>query len=753
MEKVLKEAYKLQHFHSKKMEGYGSHNYKITGNDHNYVLKVYPDSADETDWLNAENLVLKRLSKEDETKYPQPIANTSQDCLTIEKQDEISTAYRLLSFVEGAFFSTVDHTELLYFSLGEFLARMDESLLGFSHPAIKARKIPWDLQYFLTNEQFIPAISNHQDAKIVKYFVLQFKQQVLPSIDHLRKSTIHNDANDQNLLTQNGKVSGIIDFGDMVYGPLICEIAVALAYALMGKEETIKWTIPILKGYHKTIKLESKEIDVLYYLVAARLCTSVCNSAYHKIKHPESEYITISEKPAWELLKKWLTINPVDFSHKIKDALAIDYSKASNIEQLLDKRHTFISSSLSVSYKAPIYMDRAAFQYMYDAYGNTYLDAYNNIPHVGHQHPDVVEAGQRQMSQLNTNTRYVYEGLGQYAEALINKFPNPLRRVFFVNSGSAASDLAIRLALNYSQHQQIMVMEHGYHGNTRVGIDISHYKYTSQGGRGKVNNIIEAKLPDVYRQATHYPIDEIGVNMANEALRSANGQSIAAFIAEPIVGCGGQVPLAPGYLKQMYDDIRKQGGVCISDEVQTGFGRVGETFWGYEMHDVVPDIVVLGKPMGNGHPIGAVITTPDIADAFDNGMEFFSSFGGNPVSCAIGMEVLNVIHREKLQQNAKKQGNYFKDELHQIAQKFECIGDIRGQGLFLGIEFVKDRQLKTPNTEVAQYLKNKLRENHILVSTDGPHDNVIKMKPPLCFNQQNINQVIHEMERCLHLKM
>jgi 4-aminobutyrate aminotransferase-like enzyme len=394
-------------------------------------------------------------------------------------------------------------------------------------------------------------------------------------------------------------------------------------------------------------------------------------------------------------------------------------------------------------------MSGATFQYMYDSYGNTFLDAYNNIPHVGHQHPRVVEAGQRQMAKLNTNTRYLYDQLAAYAEKLLSKFPVPLNKVFFVNSGSAASDLAIRMAQTFSGKQNIAVMEHGYHGHTRLGVDISHYKFGGKGGGGQKEFIYKAALTDTFRG--EFKDKNAGKKYASQfsnSLKIAEGQ-IAAFIAEPIVGCGGQVPLAPGYLKEVYPMIRKQGGVCISDEVQTGFGRIGTHFWGFEAQEVVPDIVVLGKPMGNGHPIGAVVTTDEIAEAFDNGMEFFSSFGGNPVSCAIGMAVLDVLEEEKLQQNASETGSYFMKLLMNLQKEFQVVGDVRGSGLFLGVEFVNDPVTLEPNTELAQIVKNKLRDSFILVSTDGPYDNVIKMKPPMCFNNDNALDVCATLKEVL----
>ncbi|MBA7556642.1 [LysW]-aminoadipate semialdehyde transaminase [subsurface metagenome] len=296
-------------------------------------------------------------------------------------------------------------------------------------------------------------------------------------------------------------------------------------------------------------------------------------------------------------------------------------------------------------------MTRAAFQYMYDAEGNTYLDMRNNIPHVGHCHPRVVIAGERQMARLNTNTRYLYDELTSFSEHLLSKFPDSLNRVFLVNSGSAAVDLAIRLALDHTQKSKIAVLEHGYHGNTNTGIGISHYKYSGKGGQGKGKQVIQLSLPDVYRGKFNDP-SSAGERYSREAISIIDeaGPGLAALIAEPVVGCGGQVPLAEGYLRHMYTFIRQQGGVCISDEVQTGFGRLGNFFWGFEMHNVTPDIVVLGKPMGNGHPLAAVVTTEDICSSFENRMEFFSSFGGNPVSCSIGQAVLQVIEDEKLQE-------------------------------------------------------------------------------------------------------
>jgi 4-aminobutyrate aminotransferase-like enzyme len=340
----------------------------------------------------------------------------------------------------------------------------------------------------------------------------------------------------------------------------------------------------------------------------------------------------------------------------------------------------------------------------------------------------------------------VFDAYTDYAEALLSKFPVELNTVFFVNSGSTASDLAMRLAHTHTTHDAVMVMEHGYHGNTQTSIDISHYKYNNKKGQGQKNHIIETAIPDTYRGPHTINDGTAGKAYAKTAINQIENSDrpIAAFIIEPIVGCGGQVPLAKGYLKAIYPAIRQQGGICVSDEVQTGFGRLGDHFWGFEAQDVVPDVVILGKPIANGHPMGAVVTTNAIAESFSKGVEFFSSFGGNPVSCKIALTVLKEIETNQLQRHAKVVGDYYQSLFKKLKETYSCIGDVRGSGLFIGIEIVKEGSMEA-NTELAQHIKNELRNRYILVSTDGPHDSVIKTKPPLCFTKENAKTVVDTM--------
>jgi ethanolamine-phosphate phospho-lyase len=741
MNAILEQYYGLTNCSLKTLEGYESINIRVKADSGTFVLKKYNYTEETIAVLLAEDRVAQKLNEIEQLNFPESIHNLEEHPVTIVD----GFIYRLLPFIEGEFLAEILKDEALLISFGTALGNIDKILLGHYDAVIKAKETLWDLKHFTNNRKFLNDITDAKDRNLIRYFFLQFNEHITPIQHKLRKSILHNDANDWNILTTNGKVTGIIDFGDMCDSWLINDLAIGLTYVMMAEEQPLAVAKTVISAYNNVLPLQEQELDALYYLVAARLCTSVCNSAHTKKQKPDSDYITVSEQPAWNLLRKWLRINPILAKDCFRKACDFTETKKQTLEHQLKRRDKTISSALSLSYSNPIQMSSAAFQFMYDTDGNTILDAYNNIMQVGHCHPHVVESGQRTMAKLNTNTRYVYEELLSYSEKLLSKFPAHLNKVFFVNSGSAASDLAIRIAKTHTKKNKVMVLEHGYHGNTQNGIDISHYKYNHKGGKGKVEHILQTPMPKVYgsgfesesEASIHYS------DITNKQITDEHG-NIAAFIAEPIVGCGGQVPLAINYLKEVYPKIRAQGGVCISDEVQVGFGRLGSHFWGYEMYDVVPDMVILGKPMGNGHPIGAVVTTSEVAESFDNGMEFFSSFGGNPVSCAIGEAVLDAIEADQLQAHALEVGSFLKKGITTLQNTHKEIGDVRGSGLFLGVELIQKDG--SPNKLLAQTIKNDLREKFILVSTDGPYDNVLKIKPPLYFNLENSRELLNQLK-------
>ncbi|KAM9330481.1 ethanolamine-phosphate phospho-lyase [Gastrophryne carolinensis] len=427
-------------------------------------------------------------------------------------------------------------------------------------------------------------------------------------------------------------------------------------------------------------------------------------------------------------------------------------------ERIMELRKKHIGPSCKVFFaKDPIKIVCAKGQYMFDEKGERYLDCINNVAHVGHCHPEVTKAAVKQMEMLNTNSRFLHDNLVQYAERLTATMPKKLSVCYFVNSGSEANDLALRLARQYSGHNDVITLDHAYHGHVTSLIDISPYKFLQIGKDAQKEYVHVAPSPDIYRGKYREDHPDPGAayaaevnNIINEAHK--NNRQIAAFIAESMQSCGGQIIPPPGYFQKVAEHVHKAGGVFIADEVQVGFGRVGKHFWSFQLQgeDFVPDIVTMGKPIGNGHPMSCVVTTREIAEAFGaTGLEYFNTFGGNPVSCAIGLAVMDIIEKEDLRGNATMVGDYLVGLLQEQKEKHPLIGDIRGVGLFVGVDLVKDQQLRTPATAEAQHIIYKLKEKKILLSADGPHRNVLKFKPPMCFSKEDAKLVVDAIDELL----
>ncbi len=412
------------------------------------------------------------------------------------------------------------------------------------------------------------------------------------------------------------------------------------------------------------------------------------------------------------------------------------------LAELLEARNQLISQSLSLAHGTPLHIVRGEMQYLHASDGTRYLDLVNNVSHVGHCNPHVVEAGQRQMAVLNTNSRYVYDGLTEYLSRLSETLPDPLGVGFLVNSGSEANELAIRLARAYTGNYDMVVVEGAYHGHTGMLIDLSPYKFRGLGGKGEPEEWVHVlPIPDSYRRPEADFLEEARTGLED------SGQ-VAALLVESMLSCAGQIELPDGYLSEAASCVRENGGLLIADEVQVGFGRVGTHMWAFEDTGVVPDIVVMGKPIGNGHPMAAVFTTREIASSF-GGMEFFSTFGGNPVSCAIGMAVMDVIEKDDLMARARDLGSRFKSGLNSLKDSHELIGDVRGRGLFLGLEMVRDLESLAPAPEEAAVFVNRMRNAGVLLSTDGVYHNVVKIKPPMVLSEKDVDDTLEKMDSIL----
>ncbi|MEJ6492328.1 MAG: aminotransferase class III-fold pyridoxal phosphate-dependent enzyme, partial [Flavobacteriales bacterium] len=495
MNDLLKDEFSFIDVEIKKLNGYDNVNYTVTADSKKYIFKTYAVSKETLDLINAENEALLFLKNSETISTPHPVPFSDGSFVKTLNINNKVLVCRMLSFIEGPFLGDAKHTKELFESFGNSLAEIDLALKNFNNYTIQAIHKEWDIQHLTLSKKYINEISNASDRSLVRYFFQQYEENVIPALPLLRKQVIHNDANEWNVLTKNNRVSGIIDFGDFTYSFLINELAIAITYGCYDKTKPLDWASIIIKSYHAKLPLTENELSILYYLISARLVISVCQSAHARKTNPANTYATVSEKSAWKMLYKWLEINPIAANNSFRKAAGYPKTKEISIEKTVQRRHQHVSPILSLSYDKPIHMVRSAFQYMYDAAGNTFLDAYNNIPHVGHSHPKVVETGQKQMAKLNTNTRYLYDELSLYAEKLLLKFPNSLNKVFFVNSGSAASDLAIRMAKNHTRKEKIMVMEHGYHGHTQMAIDISDYKFNQAKGQGQKEFILKTDIP------------------------------------------------------------------------------------------------------------------------------------------------------------------------------------------------------------------------------------------------------------------
>jgi 4-aminobutyrate aminotransferase-like enzyme/Ser/Thr protein kinase RdoA (MazF antagonist) len=454
-------------------------------------------------------------------------------------------------------------------------------------------------------------------------------------------------------------------------------------------------------------------------------------------------------EPGYRDVWRDLFPDPLDFVGLPREAVR---PRGQPKDNLLAARKSRLIRNLSISYRRPLKIVRGEGVWLIDETGRAFLDCYNNVAQLGHCNPEIVETIARQAATLNTNTRYLHDTIIAYADALTATLPAKLRVAAFCCTGSEANDLALRMARNHTRARDVIALDWAYHGHTQALIDISPYKYKRKGGKGRPGTTWEVPLPDRYRAPADWPEAEIGARYAQPVADVASmlgkeGRGLAAFIAESLPSSAGQIVLPDGYLQAAHAAARDAGAVIIADEVQIGFGRVGSHLWAFETQGAMPDIVTMGKPIGNGHPMAALVTTEEIAESFANGMEYFNTFGGNPVSCAVGLKVLEIIARDQLLRNAAMIGTDLLTRMRALMDKHGVIGDVRGLGLMLGIDLVKDRRTKEPATERAGRVVERCRELGVLMGTDGPHDNVIKLRPALIFSKANADHLMQVLEQ------
>ncbi|HEX6261828.1 MAG TPA: aminotransferase class III-fold pyridoxal phosphate-dependent enzyme, partial [Actinomycetota bacterium] len=605
-------------------------------------------------------------------------------------------------------------------AFGEMLARLGRALRGFFHPAA-GRVILWDVQHALSLRPLLREIEDEGARALADRALRRFGERALPAWPHLRAQVIHGDLSlDNALLDEEGRVTGIVDLGDMSHTALLCDLSSALASVLGGRDDVFRAARVLVDGYERITPLEPEEIELLPILLGARLAATVVISAWRVRRYPENaEYIGGWDEETWPLLRL------LDEVGAEEAAARLGAPRVAPTEDLLERRRRLLGPALSpLTYRRPVHAARAEGVWIVEADGRRLLDAYNNVPTVGHSHPRVAEAVARQSRRLATNARYLYEPLIELAERLAGTMPAGLDTVTLVNSGTEANDLAWRMAVAWTGASGGIVTAHAYHGVSAVTADLSPETW------GEPPDHVE----------TFGPPGE-GAGPAIERLGARGLEPAALFLDGGFTSDGILVPGSP-YVRDLAREIRSAGGLFVADEVQVGHGRTGEHLWSFAADGVTPDLVTMGKPMGNGFPVAAVVTRREVAARLGESTEVFSTFGGNPVAAAAALAVLDVIEDEGLIERAAEVGGLLLEELRALARRHDEVRDVRGRGLLIGVE------LASPAAPVA----DAMREAGVLVGVTGPRGDVLKVRPPLGFGPDHATRLVETLDRILALR-
>jgi len=679
---------------------------------------------------------------------PVPEVVLSRNGMAIEQvQSRNGTQHhvRVLTYLPGAPPEDNPVEPVLLRPMGACLAKLAVSLQGFFHP-IANYELLWDLKHTSKLRQFLPYISDENHRELVSYFLDRFDQNVLPQLPKLRAQIVHNDMTPDNILVSEndpGRIVGIIDFGDLIHTLLIIDLATTIAPMLRGHKDLVEAAAEVLLGYHEVIPLEDADLRILYDLIAARLTMLNVIAAWRVTLHPDNrDYITGGVEQTWATLEAWRALNPADVTKKFLRVCGLwekeevgpkpDGKKESR-QSHLARRTRLLGPCAYLFYDQPLHIVRSEGVWLYDIDGHRYLDVYNNVAHVGHCHPHVVNAISKQARQLNTSTRYMHGLILELAEQITSRMPEPLSVCMFVCSGSEANELAWQMSKLVSGNNGALITEFSYHGNSNATKQFS------------TESIHPGNLPS-HVQTLFAPTSDNTFRKPNSGIRDAimaldqQGHRPAMLILDTAFVTDGIFTPPEGYLQTLFAKTRATGGLCVADEVQGGFGRLGQHFWGYQYDNVIPDIVTLGKPMGNGHPLAAVVTRPEIAEAMANEMDYFNTFGGNPVSCAAGLAVLEVIEKEQLQNNALKVGKYLRKRLIQLQSDYPVIGELHGAGLLQGIDIVTPGG--EPDPKIADRIMNHMRSNGFLIGTTGKNYATLKIRPPIVFQKEHADMLV-----------
>ena len=735
-------------------------NFHLQTADGEFLLKI-ANRADAETLIDFQCKALEHI-RSTAPSLPIPQVHCSLDgkpWVIVAGADGHSYNVRLHSYLPGQELRHAPDDQRLMRGVGELVAQLGRSLRGFFHPAAD-HPLAWDMKRadklaYLATGIAMPEIRARAGA-----IFDEFQARALPVFPGLRAQVIHNDVSFHNCVVNPESpwaISGVYDFGDLIHAPLVQDLAVTAPEVAAGRSDPLAAMAQIVAGYHGVTPLEPEEIALLPLLASTRLAMGFAIESW-KSTPDERDHYEQFEENSWALLEDIHTRGLASTEQLFRAACGLTTlhpgvtPKVVDTDVLRKRREHRLGARIELSYDHPLHAVRGEGVWLYDSEGNACLDAYNNVPQVGHCHPQVVAAIARQAALLNTNTRYLYEAIVEFGDRLTGTLPDELEICMLVSSGSEANDLAWRIAKTCTGNTGGLVLQGAYHGITEATYDLSPYHIVD---RAHLPSHVETiDPPDDYRGEWGRADAERGVRYASytdavlERLE-AKGHRPALFMIDTVMSSSGIFEVAPGYLSGVFERVRAAGGLCVADEVQAGFARTGKHMWGFEQDDVVPDIVTLGKPIGNGHPIGAVVTRRDIADEFCRATEFFSTTGGNPVSCAAATAVLDVIQRENLQTNALEVGAALRGGIEELAQRHPIVGDVRGPGLFIGVELVRDRATREPAAVETRAVVNGMRNRGVLIGRDGLYGNVLKIRPPIVFQRSHVQRFLSALDETL----
>ena len=729
-------------------------NFRISteAGDH-FVIKI-ANSAEDPAVIDMQLKALEHIAIVD-PKLPVPEVLYSRSGLAFEQIQAENGAYhslRILSYMSGAHPKDDPTDQALLRPMGACLARLALALRGFFHPKANYELL-WDLKHTSKLRQYLPHITDPNHHELVCYFLDRFDRNVIPMIPKLRAQVVHNDLVPDNILVDEndpGRIVGIIDFGDMTHTLLINDLATTIAPMLRDHADPVGTAAEILAGYHELVPIEAAELRILYDLIAVRLTMLNVIAYWRATIHPyNQDYITGGVDETWTSLEVWRTQNPEDVTRKffrtcglweLHEVTSVKKDANEKYQSHLSRRARLLGPHAYLFYDRPLHIVRGEGVWLCDDHGDRYLDAYNNVAHVGHCHPHVVNAIAKQAGRLNTSARYMHGYILELAEQITKHMPEPLSVCMFVCTGSEANELAWQMSKVASGNDGALITKFTYHGSAAATTQFS------------TETIPEDKLPS-HVQTLFAPTSDSTFRKPDSGLHSAimaldeHGHKPAMLILDTAFVSDGIYTSPNGYLNTLFSKTHAAGGLCVADEVQGGFGRLGQHFWGFQFDDGIPDIVTLGKPMGNGHPLAAVVTRPEIAESLAKEMEYFSTFGGNPVSCAAGLAVLEVIEKEALQQNALEVGQYLRGRLAKLQKDYPVIGELHGSGLLLGVDIIKPDG--TLNPEMADQIMNLMRDHGVLIGTTGQNYATLKIRPPIVFRKEHAEILLAALTKAL----